>query len=119
MKKNLKKLTAMGLTAAMLLGLTACGNSGNSNEPQIDTSVTNFTIFAGISALSPDNSEKPIVQQLNEAMGVTIDWNCVSGDTLTERKNLILNSGDNLPDALMSAGLSDSEPLHSENGRKK
>lgn len=109
MKKNLKKLTAMGLTAAMLLGLTACGNSGGSNEPQIDTSVTNFKIFAGISALSPDNSEKPIVQQLNEAMGVTIDWECVTGDTLNEKKNLILGAGGDLPDAMMSAGLSDSE----------
>lgn len=109
MKKNLKKLTAMGLAAAMCLGgLAACGSSGG-DETVIDPSVTNFKIFAGISALSPDNSEKPIVQQLNEAMGVTIDWECVTGDTLTEKKNLILGSKDNLPDAMMSAGLSDSE----------
>lgn len=30
-------------------------------------------IFVGISALSPDNSEKPVIQQMNEAIGVTID----------------------------------------------
>ena len=47
--------------------------SASSGEEQ-----TNFSIFAGISALSPDNSEKPLVQQMNEAMGVTIEWNCVS-----------------------------------------
>lgn len=111
MKKALKKLTAIGLTAAMALSMAACGNSGGSGSGsgEIDTSQTNFKIFAGISALSPDNSEKPLVKQLNEAVGVTIDWNCVSGDTLTEKKNLILNSGGDLPDALMAAGLSDSE----------
>lgn len=109
MKNALKKLTAMGLTAAMALSMAACGNSGSSGSGEIDTAQTNFKIFAGISALSPDNSEKPLVKQLNEAVGVTIDWNCVSGDTLTEKKNLILNSGGDLPDALMAAGLSDSE----------
>lgn len=107
MKKNVNRLAAMGLTAAMVLGVTACGGSGETAE--VDTTQTNFKIFAGISALSPDNSEKPIVQQLNEAMGVTIEWNCVSGDTLTEKKNLVLNAGSDLPDALMAASLTDSE----------
>ena len=110
MKRKWMKLTALGLTAAMTFALTACGGSSSgSGETATNSNQTTFEIFAGISALSPDNSEKPIVQQLNDAMGVQINWNCVSGDTLTERKNLILNSGDNLPDALMSAGLSDSE----------
>lgn len=98
----------MGLTAAMALTLAACGG-GSKDSGEVDTTQTNFTIFAGISPLSPDNSEKPLVKQLNEAMGVTIEWNCVSGDTLTEKKNLILNSGDNMPDALMAAQMSDSE----------
>lgn len=66
-------------------------------------------MVANTSALSPDNSEKPLVKQMNEAMGVTIEWNCVSGDTMTEKKNLILNSGDDMPDALMDAAMSDSE----------
>ncbi|MDO4331316.1 MAG: extracellular solute-binding protein [Eubacteriales bacterium] len=108
MKKNMKKITAMGLTAAMLLSLTACGGS-NGETASADAEQTSFKIFAGISALSPDNSEKPLVKQLNEAMGVTIEWNCVSGDTLTEKKNLILNAGNDLPDALMAASMTDSE----------
>lgn len=99
---------AMGLTAAMVLTMTACGGSGTETA-SLDTTQTNFKIFAGISALSPDNSEKPLVKQLNDAMGVTIEWNCVSGDTLTEKKNLILNAGNDLPDALMAAGMSDNE----------
>ena len=110
MKKKVNRLAAMGLTAAMVLGVTACGGSGGSGETaEVDTAQTNFKIFAGISALSPDNSEKPMVQQLNEAMGVTVEWNCVSGDTLTEKKNLVLNAGSDLPDALMGAQLTDSE----------
>lgn len=109
MRKTFKKLAAIGLTAAIALTMAACGGSSGGGAAEVDTTQTNFTIFAGISPLSPDNSEKPIVQQLNEAAGVTIEWNCVSGDTLTEKKNLILNSGDNLPDALMDAGMTDSE----------
>ena len=108
MKANMKKAVCLTLAAAMALGTTACGSKGSS-EGQIDTSVTNFRIFAGISALSPDNSEKPVIQQMNEAMGVTIDWDCISGDTLTEKKNLVLNSGTDMPDAFMGASLSDYE----------
>lgn len=109
MKKRIRKLAAFGLAAAMTLSLAACGNSGSGETAQTDPTQTNFTIFAGVSALSPDNSEKPLVQQMNEAMGVTIEWNCVSGDTLTEKKNLLLNSGSDLPDALMAASMTDSE----------
>lgn len=108
MKKNMKKVTALGLSAAMLLPLAACGSTGE-EAAAVDTTQTSFKIFAGIGTLSPDNSEKPLVKQLNEAMGVTIEWNCVSGDTMTEKKNLILNAGNDLPDALMAADLSDSE----------
>ena len=107
MRKRAKRMTAMGLSAVMALSMTACG--GSKSETTLDPNQTEFEIFAGISALSPDNSEKPLVKQLNEEMGVSIDWNCVSGDTLTEKKNLILNAGNDLPDALMAAQLTDSE----------
>ena len=109
MKRNLKKLTAAGLAALLVLSTAACGGKGSGETAQTDTSQTNFKIFAGVSALSPDNSEKPLVKQMNEAMGVTVEWNCVSGDTLTEKKNLLLNAGNDLPDALMSAAMTDSE----------
>ena len=103
MKRNLKKLMAAGMTALLVMSTAACGSKGGGETAQTDTSQTNFKIFAGVSALSPDNSEKPLVKQMNEAMGVTVEWNCVSGDTLTEKKNLLLNAGNDLPDALMSA----------------
>lgn len=114
MKKRMGKLVSLILVASMVAGMTACGKEGAKVDntevsAQGDAQQKEFKIFAGISALSPDNSEKPIVKQMNEAMGVTIDWDCVSGDTLTEKKNLVLNSGTDMPDALMGASLSDSE----------
>lgn len=105
MRKQRKKMVALGLVACIALSTAACGKSGGGN----DESQTNFKIFAEVSPLSPDNSEKELVKEMNEAMGVTVEWNCVSGDTLTEKKNLILNSGSDLPDAFMSAKLSDNE----------
>lgn len=109
MKERMKKIVSMLLAGSMVLGMTACGSKDSSTQGQIDTSVTKFHIFAGISSLSPDNSEKPVIQQMNEAMGVTIEWDCISGDTLTEKKNLVLNSGTDMPDAFMGASLSDYE----------
>lgn len=109
MKRRMEKIVSMLLVGVMVLGMTACGSKNDSKEGQIDTSVREFHIFAGISALSPDNSEKPVIQQMNEVMGVTIDWDCISGDTLTEKKNLVLNAGTDMPDAFMGASLSDYE----------
>ena len=118
-----KRVLSWILAALMAVSLAACGGGGQTSGTNsgansgtesggAENKQTNFEIFAGVSALSPDNSEKPIVQQMNEAKGVTIDWNCVSGDTLTERKNLILNAGaKNLPDAFMAAQLTDNEIL--------
>jgi putative aldouronate transport system substrate-binding protein len=106
--KTLGKIISLMLVAMMLVALTSC--SKNSDEANtIDTEVRDFDIFAGISSLSPDNSEKPVIKEMNENMDVNINWNCVSGDTLTERKNLILNAGNDLPDALMGAALTDYE----------
>ena len=101
--KKANKMMALTMAAAMLVPQMAF--AGESEQ-------TTFNIFAGVSALSPDNSEKPLVQQMNEAMGVTIDWNCVSGDTLTEKKNLILNAGVDMPDAFMAAELTDYELIN-------
>lgn len=101
--KKANKMMALTMAAAMLVPQMAF--AGESEQ-------TTFNIFAGVSALSPDNSEKPLVQQMNEAMGVSIDWNCVSGDTLTEKKNLILNAGVDMPDAFMAAELSDYELIN-------
>ena len=97
-RKSVCVLSAIVILCSLLVG---CGKNGARRE-------NHFTIFAGINPLSPDNSQKPIVKQMNEAMGVSIEWNCVSNDLLTERKNLLFGTGD-LPDAFMGAGLTDYE----------
>lgn len=131
-KKTLNRVIGVIAALSMVLGATACGNKegGGAQQPTGADSSTGevqeqqaagteqqpassgsseFTIFAGIGVLSADNSEKPVVQQMNEAMGVTINWECISGDTLTEKKNLVLNAGGDMPDAFMGADLTDYE----------
>ena len=103
--KKANKMMALTMAAAMLVPQMAF--AGESEQ-------TTFNIFAGVSALSPDNSEKPLVQQMDESRGVTIDWNCGSGDTLTEKKSLILNAGVDMPDAFMAAELTDYELINAD-----
>ena len=116
MRKIMKKVGCILLTASLFLSLTGCGNNENTSSVNTGGSTAGvteehvtFKIFAEISPLSPDNSEKTLVKQMNEAMGVNVEWNCVAGDTVTERKNLILNTGADMPDAIMGAPLSDYE----------
>lgn len=127
----MKKKGIYAILIAVMVLTTACGSNGSkgnndsvesvsSEKGTVDSAgddVVNFKIFAGVSALSPDNSEKPIVKQMNKNMGVEVEWNCVAGDTLTEKKNLLLSSGTGLPDALIGAELTDYDLITSgENG---
>lgn len=65
---------------------------------------TTFKIFAAVGTMSPDNSTKPLVKQMNEAKNVEIVWECIAGDDMIqERKNLLFASND-LPDAFMGLG---------------
>lgn len=119
MRKSMMRGVSVAMACALALGMTACGDKGKSStenpKESSNPEVKEFQIFAGIGALSPDNSEKPIVKQMNDAMGVTIDWECVSGDALTEKKNLVLNSGADMPDAFMGAELTDYEIMTNGN----
>jgi putative aldouronate transport system substrate-binding protein len=108
-KETLRNIISLMIVTMMLLAFTACSGSKTDKTNSIDPEVRDFKIFAGISSLSPDNNEKPVIKEMNEKMDVNISWNCVSGDTLTERKNLILNAGTDMPDAFMGAALSDYE----------
>lgn len=111
MRKNMKKAVSVLLAATMVVSTMGCSGSAKDSKSTDETGAeaASFKIFAGISALSADNSEKTLIKKMNEEMGVTIDWNCVAGDTLTEKKNLILNTGTDLPDAIMGATLTDYE----------
>lgn len=115
MKKLLKKAMCLGLAAILAVSAAGCSKSSGEKSGQTtgktsgDSAVKEFNIFAGISSMSPDNSEKTLVKQMNEKMGVTVKWNCVAGDALTERKNVLFATGVDLPDAVMGASLTDYE----------
>ena len=98
----MKKVISIVLSLCLLLSIV--------NLAVADETPT-FNIFAGVTSMSPDNSTKPLVAQLNKAAGVNINWECVSSadlTALTERKNLLFASND-LPDAFMAANLTDYE----------
>ncbi len=120
MKKTAKKIVVATLLASLLMTqLSACTQDDTGDTEgtgDTDVSQTEFSIFAGVSALSPSNEEKEIVTLMNEAMDVSIVWDCATGDALTERKNLLLGTND-LPDAFMAAGITDYElTTYGENG---
>ena len=61
--KKANKMMALTMAAAMLVPQMAF--AGESEQ-------TTFNIFAGVSALSPDNSEKPLVQQMNDQRDASV-----------------------------------------------
>ncbi|WP_145325331.1 ABC transporter substrate-binding protein [Paenibacillus xylanexedens] len=59
-------------------------------------------------ALAPEYSQMEIFKQLEEQTNVKIEWENIPDTDFTEKKNLLLASGD-LPDAFYGAGFSDYE----------
>ncbi|MGG4128824.1 ABC transporter substrate-binding protein [Paenibacillus illinoisensis] len=59
-------------------------------------------------ALAPEYSQMEIFKQLEEQTNVQIEWENIPDTDFTEKKNLLLASGD-LPDAFYGAGFSDYE----------
>ncbi len=104
----MKKFLSLALAAVMLLGLlTACGgtgSSGNSGEPNMDTTQTEFDVVSGISALSSGYDDNPVLNEMMENAGIKINWETMS-DSLGEQVNLRLQ-GDDLPDAVQAVGWS-------------
>jgi putative aldouronate transport system substrate-binding protein len=100
------------ILVCVIIGALFAGCARRENQA---SAASYFKIFARISAMSPDNSEKTLVKQMIKNIPVTIEWNCVSGDPMnpgdpvTQRKNLIFGTGSDYPDAFMGVGLTDYE----------
>ncbi|AET57145.1 extracellular solute-binding protein family 1 [Paenibacillus terrae HPL-003] len=62
-------------------------------------------------ALAPNYSEMEIFKRLEKQTNVKIDWENIPDTDFTEKKNLLLASGD-LPDAFYGAGFSDYELIN-------
>ena len=84
---RISKILALCLAAALLLTGVVAGA-----EEQ-----TTFNIISGISALSGGYDDNPVLKQLQEEAGISINWDCMS-DSLSEQVNIRIAGGD-LPDA--------------------
>lgn len=108
-KSVMKKTVAVGLIMSMAVSMAACGqsgttSSGNSGEANTDGTQTEFSVLAGISALSSGYDDNEVLNQLQEDAGISIDWDAMS-DSLSEQVNIRIAGGD-LPDAFMGVGFS-------------
>lgn len=103
----MKKFLSLLLVLAMALALTACGSSGDttkSDEPNMSTDQTEFSIIGGQSAMSPGYEDNEVLNKLQENVGIKIDWNTMS-DSLSEQVSIHIAGGE-LPDAFMGVGFS-------------
>ncbi len=102
--KMLKKALAFLLVAAILCGLTACGNSTTKKGAEDQT---DFLIVGGMSTLSSGNDSNPVLTKLAENVGVEIEWDLMS-DSLGEKVGVLIG-GNQLPDAFIAVGFSQND----------
>ena len=106
-RRNFLKAAAL---AGSAVTLTACGGSKAdtpvANEQGVveSTEQTAFTIIGGQGALSPGYADNQVLNEMQEAAGISIEWNTMS-DSLAEQVNIRIAGGD-LPDAFMGVGFS-------------
>lgn len=78
-----------------------------SGDPIVTTPIT-ITATGSRSALSVPYDQMQLTQQWAEDTSVNVTWSMLTEDVYSEKKNLLLASGD-LPDILWNTGLSDAE----------
>lgn len=128
MKSWYKKMGILVLAGAFVLsGCSGKGNSGDGDKNQANSSVedTNFnktglpivndtvtlTMVSPKAALAPEYSEMEIFKRLEKETNVKINWENIPDTDYTEKKNLLIASGD-LPDAFYAAGFTDYELIN-------
>ena len=103
-RRTFIKGAAFMAAVAATVALTGCGKAQNTpvaNENGVveSTDQTEFTIIGGQSALSPGYSDNQVLNEMQDAAGISISWNTMS-DSLAEQVNIRIAGGD-LPDAFM------------------
>src|SRR5699024_10616288 len=78
--------------------LAGCGPK----ETVQDTDQTDFLIMGGMSALSAGYDSNPVLTEMAENAGITIEWDTMS-DSLAEQVGIRI-AGEQLPDAFMGVG---------------
>lgn len=124
--KKISILVSTALVISMLV--TGCGGAassgaskakGTNSSPGYGLSNISFPLKNNVSlkmlthssALAPsDPNKKLIFQRLEKKTNVHIDWTNYTDDQFSDKKNLLLASGD-LPDVIFDAGFSDNDLL--------
>lgn len=109
MKQPWKRGLAVSLAAVLCMaGLSGCSsglvNNVNTGEINPNTDQTEFNIMGGISALSSGYENNEVLNQLQENVGIKINWETMS-DSLAEQVNIRITGGQ-YPDAFMGVGFS-------------
>lgn len=90
--------------------------SGSGETPaagEIDLSEQlSYTAMAGFRPQHADFKDMPIIDQINGQANITVTWELVPDSALNEKRNLALSTGD-IPDAMMSVGMTESDIMNS------
>ena len=124
MKKRMKALLAIGLSAIIMVCSAGCGNGKEhmKAETDPDTPVEDVSfplkekaelsfITSAPATSTQEPNERTIFERLEKQTNVHIDWTCFVSDQFSDKKNLALAQFGNLPDGLFNAGMSDYDLL--------
>ena len=124
MKKRMKALLAIGLSAIIMVCSAGCGNGKEhmkaETDPDIPVEDVSFPlkekaelsfITSAPATSTQEPNERTIFERLEKQTNVHIDWTCFVSDQFNDKKNLALAQFGNLPDGLFNAGMSDYDLL--------
>lgn len=122
-KRILSAILAAALLTATLGACSGAGSassSGAAGEPAAGFNPTGYpvvnepitiTAMTFVEATSGDFNEMSMIKEISEKTGVTVKFEQISGDAWTEKKNLTLAAGTELPDIFYGGGITDSDIL--------
>lgn len=105
MKKNLQKVAALGLSLAMALPMAVSAEgsvpvSAKGELPIVEEPVT-LKIFMSQEPSVTDYVDNKLTKYLEEQTGIHVEWELVPVQDREQKLNLLLASGENLPDIIM------------------
>lgn len=110
MKTNLKKVMALGLGLAMAFPMAASAEgaevSAKGELPIVEEPIT-LRVFMAQDASVIDYEDNKLTKYLEEQTGIHVEWELVPTQDKDQKLNLMLASGENLPDIIMGGITSD------------
>ena len=124
MKKRMKALLAIGLSAIIMVCSAGCGNGKEhmkaETDPDIPVEDVSFPlkekaelsfITSAPATSTQEPNERTIFKRLEKQTNVHIDWTCFVSHQFDDKNDLALAQFGNLPDGLFNAGMSDYDLL--------